>query len=122
MSESGTIEATGPDIEAAITKGVTELGVTRADVIVEIVDEPSRGLLGIGAKQANVRLTVIRAPATPAVAAAGATNASAKPLSAEKPVEHSAERPVERSAPVRSRSGQMDVEGDEWDEELRLEE
>src|SRR5580765_7542977 len=96
MSESRTIEATGPDIEAAITKGVTELGVTRADVIVEIVDEPTRGLLGIGAKQAKVRLTVIRAPATPAVAAAAASSATAKPLPAEKPAERSSERPAER--------------------------
>lgn len=62
MSESRTIEATGPDIEAAINKGIADLGVSRADVIVEIIDEPARGLLGLGAKPAKVRLTLIRAP------------------------------------------------------------
>jgi len=62
MSESRTIEATGPDIEAAISKGIADLGVSRADVIVEIIDEPARGLLGLGAKPAKVRLTLIRAP------------------------------------------------------------
>ncbi len=66
MSESRSIEASGPDIESAITKGVTELGVSRDDVIVEVLEEPGRRLLGLGAKQAKVRITVIRAPATPA--------------------------------------------------------
>jgi spoIIIJ-associated protein len=69
MSESRSIEASGPDIEAAITKGVTELGVTREDVIVEVLEEPGRRLLGLGSKQAKVRITVIRAPATPTRAA-----------------------------------------------------
>jgi spoIIIJ-associated protein len=64
MSESRTIEATGPDIEAAITKGVADLGVSRSDVIVEVLEEPARGLLGLGAKPAKVRLTLIRAPKT----------------------------------------------------------
>src|SRR5262249_52479985 len=65
MSESRTIEASGPDIEAAITKGVADLGVSRADVIVEVLEEPARGLLGLGAKPAKVGLTLIRAPKTP---------------------------------------------------------
>jgi spoIIIJ-associated protein len=65
MSESRSIEASGPDIESAITKGVTELGVSREDVIVEVLEEPGRRLLGLGAKQAKVRVTVIKAPATP---------------------------------------------------------
>jgi len=62
MSEQRVIEASGPDIETAITNGITELGVSRADVIVEILEEPSRGLLGLGSRSARVRLTVIRAP------------------------------------------------------------
>src|SRR5205809_5896947 len=65
MSESRSIEASGPDIESAITKGVTELGVSREDVIVEVLEEPGRRLLGLGARQAKVRITVIKAPATP---------------------------------------------------------
>src|SRR5258708_3379773 len=68
MSEQRVIEATGPDIETAITSGITELGVSRADVIVEILEEPSRGLLGLGSRSARVRLTVIRAPRSAAPA------------------------------------------------------
>jgi spoIIIJ-associated protein len=68
MSEQRVIEASGPDIETAITNGITELGVSRGDVIVEILEEPSRGLLGLGSRSARVRLTVIRAPRSAAPA------------------------------------------------------
>ncbi len=66
MSESRSIEASGPDIESAITKGIAELGVSRDEVMIEILEEPGRRLLGLGAKQAKVRVTIIKAPATPA--------------------------------------------------------
>ncbi len=62
MSELLSIEATGVDIESAIAKGVQELGVGRDQVMVEVLEEPTRRLLGLGAKLARVRLTVIRAP------------------------------------------------------------
>jgi spoIIIJ-associated protein len=99
MSESRTIEASGPDIEAAITKGVADLGVSRADVIVEILEEPSRGLLGLGAKPAKVRLTLIRAPklAEPiSVPASTAANvAQSEPSKAERP---SGPKPLARAS------------------------
>jgi len=66
MNESRSIEASGPDIESAITRGVTELGVSRDEVMIEVLEEPGRRLLGLGARQAKVRVTVIKAPATPA--------------------------------------------------------
>jgi len=51
------IEAEGQDVEAAIKAGLQILGANRSDVIVEVVDEGSRGLLGIGSRNAVVRLT-----------------------------------------------------------------
>src|SRR5690242_346401 len=100
MSESRAIEASGPDIEAAISKGIAELGVSRADVIVEIVDEPARGLLGLGARLAKVRLTVIRAPSTPSPAPAPATTSApaAAPVAQPAPAART-EQPVAPSAP-----------------------
>ncbi len=65
MSETRTVETSAADIEAAIDLGLEQLGVTRESVIVEILEEPSRGLLGIGARQARVRLTTA-APVRPA--------------------------------------------------------
>jgi len=62
MSETRSVETSAADIETAIELGLEELGVTRESVIVEIIEEPSRGLLGIGARQARVRLTTAAPP------------------------------------------------------------
>ncbi len=117
MSDARTIDASGPDVESAISKGVTQLGVSRNDVIVEVLEEPSRGLLGIGARQAQVRLTVIRAPAAPPPApstpSAPAMPAPKAPSPAQEKQEREkpADRPIDgpaksaeakSNAPVRS--------------------
>jgi spoIIIJ-associated protein len=60
-----TIEKTGETVESAIAAGLAELGVTAADVMVEVLDEPSSGVMGIGAKPARVRLVLMRHPEMP---------------------------------------------------------
>lgn len=57
-----TVETTGVDIEEAIEKGLKLLDVARENVIVEIIEEPKGGLLGIGSKEAVVRLTTFVPP------------------------------------------------------------
>lgn len=69
MSQSNSIEVTAPDVEGAIEQGIAELGVSRDAVMVEVLEEPQRRMLGLGATPARVRLTVIRAPSTPPPAA-----------------------------------------------------
>jgi spoIIIJ-associated protein len=64
MSETRSVETSAADIETAIEIGLEELGVSRESVIVEILEEPSRGLLGIGARQARIRLTTAARPRT----------------------------------------------------------
>lgn len=66
MSER-SVEATGPDVEAAIEAGLEQLGVGRKDVIVEIVEEGRKGILGVGGKEATVRLTPLPTPDAPQV-------------------------------------------------------
>lgn len=69
MSESRRdIEARGQDVEAAIEAGLNQLGLGRNDVIIEVIDEGSRGLLGIGSRDAIVRLTPMATPSPAAVA------------------------------------------------------
>jgi spoIIIJ-associated protein len=63
------IEVRGSDVETAIDKGLAQLGVGRSDVIIEVVDEGSRGLLGIGSRDAVVRLTPMITPPPPKPAA-----------------------------------------------------
>ena len=58
MNERTTLEKIAPSVEDAIAMGLSELGLSREAVEVEVLDEGSRGLLGIGARQARVRLTL----------------------------------------------------------------
>ncbi len=60
------IEVTGADVEAAIATGLARLGVDRDAVDVEVLDEGSRGVFGLGGRETRVRLTVRPRPA-PAV-------------------------------------------------------
>lgn len=67
MSSERSIETTGESVEEAISKGLAELGgVAPTDVIVEVLEEPSRGMFGLGARPARVRLQLFRTPAVPA--------------------------------------------------------
>ncbi len=52
------IEATGEDVERAISSGLVRLGVDRDAVEIEVLDNGSRGLFGLGARAARVRLTL----------------------------------------------------------------
>jgi spoIIIJ-associated protein len=59
MSETrATLEVIAPTIDEAIEKGLVELGLPPNAVEVEVLDEGSRGLLGIGSRQARVRLSI----------------------------------------------------------------
>lgn len=57
------LEAVGKTIDEAIASGLEQLGMSLGDVEVEVLEEGSKGLFGIGAKQAKVRLTEKDSPA-----------------------------------------------------------
>jgi spoIIIJ-associated protein len=63
MSAERSIEVTGENVDDAIAKGLAELGAAPSDVIVEVIEEASRGVFGLGARPAKVRLKVFRSPA-----------------------------------------------------------
>ena len=50
-----TLEIIAPSVEEAIEKGLTELGLKREDVDVEILDEGKQGLFGLGGRQSRLR-------------------------------------------------------------------
>ncbi|MGC8826265.1 MAG: Jag N-terminal domain-containing protein, partial [Anaerolineae bacterium] len=62
-----SVEVRGKTVEEAIAAGLAQLGLSRDQVEVEILSHGSRGLLGIGAEDARVRLTP-RVEAAPAEA------------------------------------------------------
>jgi spoIIIJ-associated protein len=79
MNERTILEKIAPNVEDAISQGLAELGLGKEAVDVEVLDEGSRGLLGIGGRQARVRLTV---KAVQPAAAAGLPEELEKPHAA----------------------------------------
>jgi len=57
-TERTTLEMIAPSVEEAIEKGLNDLGVTEDAVEVEVLDAGTRGFLGLGTRQARVRLTL----------------------------------------------------------------
>lgn len=62
------IEVRGQTVDAAIQAGLKQLGLSRDQVTVKVVDEGSRGLLGIGSRDAVVRMAPAAAPVPEPVA------------------------------------------------------
>jgi len=56
------IETSGADIESAVMRALSELGVTRDQVRVDVIEEPLRRPLGLGTRPARVRVTVVSRP------------------------------------------------------------
>jgi spoIIIJ-associated protein len=58
MEERPTLEIIAPTVEEAIARGLEQLGLTAADISVEVLDAGAKGLFGMGGRQVRVRLTV----------------------------------------------------------------
>ncbi len=57
MNEGQSYEYSAKTVEAAVNSGLRQLGVSREEIEIEVINEGSRGILGIGASDALVRLT-----------------------------------------------------------------
>ena len=57
-----SMEFSGHSVDEAIFNGLNEMGVTIDEVEIETIQSESKGLFGIGAKQAIVRLTQREVP------------------------------------------------------------
>jgi spoIIIJ-associated protein len=58
MTERTTLEKIAPTVEEAVAEGLSELGLSTEAVDVDVLDSGSRGIFGVGSRQARVRLTV----------------------------------------------------------------
>lgn len=54
-----SVEVTGRSVDEAIAKALQELDVDRDEIETEVLKEGSRGLLGLGAEEARVRVTFV---------------------------------------------------------------
>jgi spoIIIJ-associated protein len=55
--EDRSIEISAPDVEEATRRGLAHLGLTRDQVEIEVVQQESRGLFGIGSREAIIRIS-----------------------------------------------------------------
>ena len=59
MNRGKSYDYTAKTVDEAVDEGLRQLGVSRDEVDVEVIQEGSRGLLGIGASDAQVRLKLV---------------------------------------------------------------
>ena len=60
-----TMEFSGRNVDEAIYHGLVEMGLSIDQVNVEVVQKESKGLFGIGAKNAIIRITELEVAKTP---------------------------------------------------------
>ncbi|MBO4563727.1 MAG: Jag N-terminal domain-containing protein, partial [Clostridia bacterium] len=56
-TELKTIQSTGKSVDEAIFKGLQQMEISIDEVTIEIIQQETKGILGIGAKPAIVKLT-----------------------------------------------------------------
>lgn len=76
MEHRTSLEVIAPTVHEAIEKGLVELGLEDTQVDVEVLDEGGTGFLGLGGRQARVRLIVKEGLAKPAAATPAAPRRS----------------------------------------------
>lgn len=108
-----TLEKSGRNEDAAIEAALTELGLDRDDVSVEILERSKSGFLGIGAVQAKVRVSY-EVPDEPAKAEKPSypkKTASEKKRGSKKPAE--AVKEASEKAPAKSENPKAKTAADE---------
>lgn len=60
VSSSLSVEESGRTVDDAVARALEVLGLERSEATIEVLDEGSRGVLGLGAREARVRVTARR--------------------------------------------------------------
>jgi spoIIIJ-associated protein len=98
--EHTTLEVIAPSVEEAIEKGLNDLNLSIDDVDIETIDEGSKGFLGIGIRQARIKIVV---KAGIPVSVTKKLESPRRPAKAEKP---SIKNPERKIAPDGSYNGE----------------
>ncbi|MGN1116466.1 MAG: RNA-binding cell elongation regulator Jag/EloR [Candidatus Ornithomonoglobus sp.] len=56
-TNASSIEKRAKSVDDAVAEALAELGIKKDDAVIEIVQEPSKGFLGLGAKEAIVKVS-----------------------------------------------------------------
>ena len=84
MTKPTVLELTAASVEEAIEVGLGQLGLSEQEVEIEILDEGTKGLFGLGSREAQVRLTVKN---TTVVETASPKKEEAPPVEVEESIE-----------------------------------
>lgn len=104
MTPGEFVEVRGPSVDTAVAAGLEELGLTSADEAeVEVLQEPTRGFLGIGGEDAVVRIR--RKPRSEPRASSGQRVRTSGGDSRRS--RGSAERPTRQPGPKASSAGRQ---------------
>jgi len=60
LKSEGSVEVSAADVEGAIEQGLLSLGIAKEEALIEILDEGSAGFLGIGSRDASIKISVKR--------------------------------------------------------------
>ncbi len=96
--EKTTLEVIAPTVDDAVQKGLAQLNLPQDAVDVEVLDAGSRGLFGLGSRQARIRLTIKPRPEDAAQRPAAQRQAAETRL----PEEAAPSGPVTPSAPAKA--------------------
>lgn len=94
-----SVDASGRDVEEAVANALARLDCSRDDVEVTVLREPRSGLLGIGARDAIVRVTELLEPEEPQIDGAEETSAPEPVADVVEETQPPAEEPVAESVP-----------------------
>ncbi len=117
MSHEKTIlEVIAPTVEEAVQKGLSQLNLPQDAVEVEVLDAGSRGLFGLGSRQARIRLTIKPQSSANQSPASPEKRAPVEPQPGMKPRAEG-----QSSAPVVENAVEVEPEaGEEQDETLAV--
>lgn len=103
MSEKrASLEIIAPSVEEAVARGLADLSLPEEAVEVEVLDSGSKGLFGLGFRQARVRLTIKRSSGAASGDLAEKIEVPAKPVIASVPADIQAGKPSEEDLPLSS--------------------
>jgi spoIIIJ-associated protein len=120
MSAKDSVEVTAPTVDDAVSRALSQLGATEDDVVIEVLSTPRAGLLGLGSREARVRVSRraaegahSEAQSPPPASARRAQESAASPQPAKaRPPEPSREPRREPARPPRDEPAEAGPEED----------
>ena len=99
-----TLVATGKTIDLAIEAALTQLGMDRDSVSVQVLAQAKSGFLGIGAQPAKVQITYEAPDPAPRAALSSASRSKPKAAPVKKPEAPKAEAPKQEAKPTAAKA------------------